>query len=168
MTTATQFQRRASILAASAFIAFSSFTASAEAPAIDVVPPAAAAVCAQCGMIESVRELRQEGESTGLGTVAGGLLGGILGRQLGEDGSTLGMLLGMAGGAYAGNKFEQYRNKSMRYEVTVRMDDGSQRVLTYDSRPVWQVGERVRLGGSGMVRSRQETLQMAGREGVGI
>ena len=122
-------------------------------------------MCVQCGIVENVREVRQEGDTTGLGTVAGGLLGGILGRQLGEDGSTLGMLLGMAGGAYAGNKFEQYRNKISQYEVTVRMDDGTTRMLTFDSRPVWQVGERVRFGSGGLAKPTGENLRMAVREG---
>lgn len=167
MKTANELKRRARIVALSSFVAFSSITAFAETATIETPAPAAI-VCAQCGLIENIREVRQEGESTGLGTVAGGLLGGLLGRQLGEDGSTLGMLLGMAGGAYAGNKFEQHRNKSVQYEVTVRMDDGSQRVLTYDSRPVWQVGERVNFGRSGMVRSGQDRPPLADRGGVSI
>jgi outer membrane lipoprotein SlyB len=150
----TQTKRRTRALIAGAlFTILSDGYAGAEVPTSPATPPAATTICTQCGMVENVREVSQEGESTGLGSVAGGLLGGILGRQLGEDGSTLGMLLGMAGGAYAGNKFEQYRNKTTRYEVSMRMDDGTLRVLTFDSRPAWQIGERVRLGNSGPVRA---------------
>jgi outer membrane lipoprotein SlyB len=146
-------QRRICLILASSLFALSAIPAHAETPVTGITPPAVTASCTQCGMVENVREIAQEGETTGLGSVAGGLLGGILGRQLGEDGSTLGMLLGMAGGAYAGNKFEQYRNKVTRYEVSLRMDDGTQRILTYDSRPAWQIGERVNLGKSGLAHT---------------
>lgn len=140
---------------ATSLIALAAVPARAEVLAVEPPPPATA-VCAQCGMIESIREVTQEGETTGIGTVAGGLLGGILGRELGDGGSFFGMLLGMAGGAYAGNKFEQYRNKVTRYEVSVRFDDGTQRLLTFDTRPTWQVGERVRLGSGGLMREKAE------------
>ena len=148
MKTTRNISRFVSVITLSITLAGTSLPGRA-ADSLVVTPPAANEVaCVQCGMVEDIREVRQEAETTGLGTVAGGLIGGILGRQLGEDGSTLGMLLGLAGGAYAGNKFEQYRNRSSRYEVLVRMDDGRQRSLNFDSRPVWQVGERIRLGTS--------------------
>lgn len=153
-------QRRMLTVLAASLLALSALPAHAETSLQGITPPAiATTTCAQCGMVENIREVAQEGETTGIGTVAGGLLGGILGRQLGEDGSTLGMLLGMAGGAYAGNKFEQYRNKTVRYEVSVRMDDGTQRLLTYDSRPAWQIGERVNFGSSGAARLPQSSPQ---------
>lgn len=164
MTNTQSLQRRVVTMATCILIAVSSLSVNAQDKMDEMLPSAAVASCVQCGMVENIREVRQEGETTGLGTVAGGLLGGILGRQLGDDGSTLGMLLGMAGGAYAGNKFEQYRNKVSQYEVTVRMDDGTQRVLTYDSRPVWQVGERVRLGSAGLVKQAVENQRLAHRE----
>ncbi|GAB1393157.1 hypothetical protein MASR1M60_13200 [Rhodocyclaceae bacterium] len=158
MNTSHHLPRRAVALIAAGLLTLSGLPANAQTQANDSPPAASAPACAQCGMIESIREITREGESTGLGTVAGGLVGGILGRQLGDNGSFFGMLLGMAGGAYAGNKFEQHRNKLTQYEVSVRMDDGTQRTLTYDSRPVWQVGERVRFDNSGLVRSQPGNL----------
>lgn len=159
--------RRAISLIAAGLLTLSGLPVEAQTQAFD--PPAASrATCAQCGMVEGIREITREGESSGLGTVAGGLLGGILGRQLGDDGSFFGMLLGMAGGAYAGNKFEQYRNKLTQYEVSVRMEDGTQRTLTYDSRPVWQVGERVRFDQSGLVRGEHTATRFAPVVGTDI
>lgn len=153
MKTRSKIQRRTCTLIATALFACAALPVRAADMAAATAPPAAVTACAQCGMIENIREVAREGETTGLGTVAGGLIGGILGRQLGDDGSTLGMLLGMAGGAYAGNKFEQHRNKLTHYEIVVRMDDGTQRTLTYESRPAWQVGERVRFDSNGLVRA---------------
>lgn len=159
--------RRAVTLIAAGLLTLSGLPVEAQTQAID--PPATSRViCAQCGMIEGIREVIREGESTGLGTVAGGLVGGILGRQLGDDGSFFGMLLGMAGGAYAGNKFEQYRNKLTQYEVSVRMEDGTQRTLTFDSRPVWQVGERVRFDDNGLVRGQSSGPLSAPSTGLDI
>lgn len=151
MNTTRHLPRRAVALIAAGLLTLSGLPANAETMSAE--SPPAAAICTQCGMVEGIREVSQEGESTGLGTVAGGLVGGILGRQLSDSGSFLGMLLGMAGGAYAGNKFEQHRNKVSHYEVSVRMEDGTLRTLTYESRPAWQVGERVRFGTGGVVRS---------------
>ncbi len=153
MNTTRHLPRRAVALIAAGLLTLSGLPANAETSPVESPPVAGATICVQCGMIEGVREVAQEGERTGLGTVAGGLVGGILGRQLSDSGSFLGMLLGMAGGAYAGNKFEQHRNKVSRYEVSVRMEDGTLRTLNYESRPVWQVGERVRFGTGGLVRS---------------
>jgi outer membrane lipoprotein SlyB len=161
MKTTHHLPRRALALIAAGLLTLSGLPANAETTTAESTaqsaaesPPAVSSrICVQCGMIEGIREVAQEGESTGMGTVAGGLVGGILGRQLGDGGSFLGMLLGMAGGAYAGNKFEQHRNKVSRYEVTVRMEDGTLRTLTYESRPAWQVGERVRFGTGGLGRN---------------
>lgn len=150
MKTAHSPRYRLCSLVAASVLVLSASPASAETPLFPEQPFQVVAACAQCGVVENIREISREGESTGLGTVAGGLIGGLLGRQLAEDGSILGMLIGMAGGAYAGNKFEQYRNRASSYEVTVRMDDGAQRTLTFDSRPVWRVGERVRFGSGGL------------------
>lgn len=153
MNTTHYLPRRACALIAAGLLSFAGLPADAQTLSSETPPAAGTTICVQCGTVEGVREVVQEGESTGLGTVAGGLVGGILGRQLGDGGSFLGMLMGMAGGAYAGNKFEQHRNKISRYEVSVRMDDGALRTLHYDSRPAWQTGERVRFSSGGLVRS---------------
>ena len=40
--------------------------------------------CRNCGVIESVREIKQEGEGSALGTLGGAAVGGTIGRQLGD------------------------------------------------------------------------------------
>lgn len=119
------------------------------APATPILMPptvAAPVPCATCGVIDKLREVPQEGEGSGIGAVAGGVLGGLLGNQIGGgSGNKIATVLGVAGGAYAGHQVEKSRNKTMRYEIGVRMDDGSIRTLMQDSQPVWRSGERVRL-----------------------
>ncbi|MBL8483913.1 MAG: glycine zipper 2TM domain-containing protein [Rhodocyclaceae bacterium] len=115
----------------------------------DPARPAAgksAAVCMDCGTIAGVRTVEQAGQSSGVGAVAGGVVGAVLGNQIGSGrGRSLATIAGAAGGAYAGNQIEKSRNKAVRYEISVRMDDGSTRSVTQDSAPSWREGDRVRL-----------------------
>lgn len=94
-----------------------------------------AAVCADCGTVQSVTTVQRQGQvngvpvgntTIGLGTVAGGLLGGLLGNQVGNgNGKTAATVIGAAGGAYAGNMVEKNMKKVTVYDVRIRMDDGT-------------------------------------------
>ena len=118
------------------------------APPADSAPPP----CLNCGTIDSVREVAQPGEGSGLGAVAGGVVGGLLGSQVGGgSGKTIATVLGVAGGAYAGHEIEKARKKITRHEITVRMNDGTLRTLTQDSAPVWRSGDRVRIENGALV-----------------
>ena len=107
-------------------------TAPAVAPKTTV-----AAVCADCGTVQSVTAVQRQGQvngvpvgntTIGIGTVAGGVIGGLLGNQVGSgNGKTLATVVGAAGGAYAGNTVEKNMKKVTVYDVRVRMDDGSVR-----------------------------------------
>ena len=106
----------------------------------------AAAVCATCGMIESVRPVQQKGQGTGLGAVAGGVLGGVVGNSMGGgSGKTALTVLGAIGGGVAGNEVEKHARGTTAYEVHVRMDDGSLRTFTRQSAPA--AGARVTVEG---------------------
>jgi len=94
------------------------------------------AVCANCGVIESVRPIQQRGQGTGLGAVAGGVLGGVVGNQVGRgQGNTAMTVLGALGGGYVGNEVEKTQRASTVYEVRVRMDDGTVRTFTQRTEP---------------------------------
>lgn len=120
-----------------------------EAPAAPPAPTAATTappVCHDCGTVESVREVTQKGEGTGLGAVAGGVLGGVLGHQVGGGrGKDLATVAGAVGGAVAGHQIEKYERRTTHYEITVRMDDGTIQVLTVETQPAWRGGERVKV-----------------------
>jgi outer membrane lipoprotein SlyB len=106
----------------------------------------AARVCADCGVVQSIRYVEQQGEASGVGAVAGGVLGGVLGHQIGSGrGNTAATIVGAGAGAYAGHQVEKNRNRKSSWIVAVRMDDGRTRSLTYSAQPSVREGERVKL-----------------------
>ena len=116
-------------------------------PAPGNAPPAASrGVCADCGVVQSVRYVEQKGEASGVGAVAGGVIGGVLGHQIGSGrGNTVATIAGAGAGAYAGHQIEKNKNKKSAWNVTLRMDDGRTRTFTYGAQPTVHEGERVRL-----------------------
>ena len=104
------------------------------------------AICNECGTVESVREISNKGEGTGLGAVAGGVLGGLLGSQIGGGNGQKAMaVVGAAGGAFAGHEVEKRMRGETLYEITVRFDDGRTRTYTEAQATQLQNGDRVRL-----------------------
>lgn len=102
--------------------------------------------CDNCGVVEDVREIDTPGAGSGLGAVAGGVLGSVLGHQLGNGrGRTVMTVVGAAGGALAGHQVEKSINKSHIYELTIRFEDGTSRVIRQDSAPPWRAGDRVKV-----------------------
>lgn len=103
-----------------------------------------AAVCARCGVVESVHEVTVKGKGTGLGAVAGGVLGGALGNQMGRGNGRAAMtVLGAIGGGLAGNEVEKRTRAEKFYDVTVKMDDGS--VRTIRQKTALAAGSRVTI-----------------------
>ena len=112
------------------------------APRAEPVKP----LCYDCGVIESVREIEKKGEGSGLGAVAGGVAGGVLGHQTGGGrGKDVMTVLGAIGGAVAGHQIEKSVKKVKSYEVAIRFEDGTSRLITQDNPPVWRSGDKVRL-----------------------
>jgi len=102
--------------------------------------------CAECGVIESVREIQHKGEGTGLGAVGGAVVGGLLGNQVGSGrGNTAATVVGAVGGVIAGNEIEKRVKSTKGYEITVRFEDGSSRVISAASAPAWRTGDHVRV-----------------------
>jgi len=106
----------------------------------------AQAPCADCGVVQSIRQVQQQGQTSGVGMVAGGVLGGVLGHQIGSGrGNTVATIAGAGVGAYAGNQVEKNRNTKTSWAVSIRMDNGATRNFTYTNRPAVNEGERVKL-----------------------
>ncbi|HET9340674.1 MAG TPA: glycine zipper 2TM domain-containing protein [Casimicrobiaceae bacterium] len=102
--------------------------------------------CADCGVVQSMRYVEEKGQASGVGAVAGGVVGGVIGHQIGSGrGNTVATIAGAGAGAYAGHQIEKNRNKKSYWAVSVRMDNGSTRNLTYTERPPVNEGERVKL-----------------------
>jgi outer membrane lipoprotein SlyB len=107
---------------------------------------AAQGTCADCGRVQSIRYVEQQGEESGVGLVAGGVLGGVLGHQIGSGrGNTAATIAGAGLGAYAGHQVEKNRNRKSYWSVAIRMDNGNTRSFTYSSKPAVHEGERVKL-----------------------
>jgi len=114
------------------------------------VPPdyrPATPTCRECGTVESVREVVvQPTQGPGVGAVAGGVLGGVLGHQMGSGrGNDAATVLGAIGGAVAGHQIEKSKRRTVHYETTVRMDDGTIQTITAEYSPAWRGGERVKV-----------------------
>ncbi len=110
------------------------------------VPVAVAAKCAECGVIESVREIDAKGQGSGLGAVGGAVVGGLLGNQVGGGrGKDVMTVVGAVGGAVAGNEVEKRVKTTKSYEVTVRLNDGSSRVINEAGAPTWRIGDKVKI-----------------------
>lgn len=120
----------------------------APAPAVRSAPAKVAAVpaCVDCGVIESVREVDAKGKASGIGAVGGAVVGGLLGNQVGAGrGKDAMTVAGAVGGAVAGNEVEKRVKTTRSYEVTVRLNDGTTRVISESGQPVWRAGDKVRI-----------------------
>ena len=98
----------------------------------------------QLATVESVREVKEPGDAKGMGAIAGGVVGGVLGNKLGK-GKGLATVLGAAGGAFAGHQIEKQVRADKRWEIALRMEDGSLRTLPSEVEPAWRAGDRVRI-----------------------
>lgn len=102
--------------------------------------------CAECGVVQSVREITTKGEGSGLGAVGGAVVGGLLGHQVGGGrGQDVATVVGAVGGAVAGNEVEKQVKSGKSYEITVRFEDGSIRAIREASAPSWRTGDRVKV-----------------------
>ena len=102
--------------------------------------------CADCGVVESTREVSAKGTGSGVGAVGGAVVGGLLGNQVGSGrGNTVATAIGAVGGAVAGNEVEKRVKATKSREVTVRLDDGSSRVVNEGSSSPWHTGDRVKI-----------------------
>ena len=109
-------------------------------------PARVAAACAECGVVESVREVDTKGEGSGIGAVGGAVVGGVIGHQIGDGrGQDIATVVGAVGGAVAGNEIEKRVKTTKSYEITVRFEDGSSRVIHEASAPSWRTGDRVKV-----------------------
>ncbi len=103
-----------------------------------------ATACTECGVVVDVKEETVMGKGTGVGAVAGGVAGAVLGHEIG-DGSRAGTAVGAMVGGVAGHQIERNARSTKRYEISVRMPDGSVKTALQDTPPAWRPGDKVRL-----------------------
>ena len=86
--------------------------------------------CYDCGVVERIERFYGERTASGAGAVLGGIVGGVLGNQIGSgSGRRVATVAGAVAGGVAGNRMERNANGAPRYELYIRMDDGSRRVV---------------------------------------
>jgi outer membrane lipoprotein SlyB len=108
--------------------------------------PFVKAVCADCGVIETVRTIDAKGEGSGVGAVGGAVVGGVVGNQIGHGtGKAVATVVGAVGGGFAGNEIEKYVKKNRSYEIVVRLENGTSRTFSQTAAPAWQTGDRVKI-----------------------
>jgi outer membrane lipoprotein SlyB len=114
---------------------------------------AGAAQSVNFGTIEALRQVQIQADSRAggiIGTGGGAVVGGLLGRQVGGgSGRDLATAAGVIGGAVAGSRIEESTNRVTAWEMEVRRDDGQRVVIVQKADQAFQVGQRVRLIGSG-------------------
>ena len=116
--------------------------------------PTSAKLCETCGTVTAVEEVKEQGEGTGVGAVGGGVAGAVIGNQIG-DGTTrkIATIAGAAAGAYGGHQAEKYIRSTSRYDVTVRMDDGTYRTISEKTDPALRPGDEVKVENGALVRN---------------
>lgn len=105
------------------------------------------------GTITALRQVQIQADSRAgglLGSGGGAVIGGLLGRQVGGgSGRDLATAAGVIGGAVAGTKAEEATNRITAWEMEIRKDNGQNVVVVQKADQNFQVGQRVRLIGSG-------------------
>lgn len=133
-----------------------SASAAASAAHAESVAKKAAAepVCANCGVVQSVRAVEKVNEASGLGAIAGGITGAVVGNQIGEGkGKSLATVAAAVGGAVAGNSIEKNMHKTRTINVNVRMDDGTSQIIRLTADPGLLPGDKVKIVDGALVRS---------------
>ncbi|MBE9609142.1 glycine zipper 2TM domain-containing protein [Chitinilyticum piscinae] len=110
--------------------------------------------CDACGVVERIAEVDKPGEGSWIGKIGGAAAGAALGSQVGKGkGRTVAMVVGALGGAYAGNEVEARMGSQKLWQVTVRMNDGTEQNITFDSpNHGFHIGDKVKLENSQLLK----------------
>jgi outer membrane lipoprotein SlyB len=107
---------------------------------------AQAPVCRDCGVVDSIRDIKVKGQGTGVGAVGGAVVGGLLGNMVGAGrGKALATVAGAVGGGFGGNAIEKNVRSEVEHQMVVRLDNGGTRTFTQASPFPYREGERVRI-----------------------
>lgn len=100
--------------------------------------------CQNCGVVKNIETYTHKRSGTA-GAVVGGIVGGAVGNQVGGgDGKKLATVAGVVGGAIVGKNIAE-KNDRKDYEITVKMDNGSVRVIDQGRIGNIRVGSRVKI-----------------------
>jgi outer membrane lipoprotein SlyB len=98
------------------------------------------------GKVSGIKEVRIEGERTGLGRLGGGYVGYEVGHTVGSGrGNDVAGAVGAVAGAVAGGATEELVTRDQGLEITVDLDKGSSIAVVQAADQQFQVGERVKI-----------------------
>lgn len=102
------------------------------------------------GVIEQVRYVTLDNQTTGVGTGTGAILGGLAGSQIGHgSGSIAGAVVGAVAGGLVGQNIERNNSRAQGVELTIRLDRGRTIAITQPADQRFYNGQRVKLLGNG-------------------
>ncbi len=106
------------------------------------------------GVIESIRNVRIEGTSSGVGMGTGAVVGGVAGSTMGGGkGKILTTVIGAVAGGLAGSAIEEKATGKDGLELTVKLDNGTMLAIVQEADEQFHPGDRVRvLEGGGVTR----------------
>lgn len=106
------------------------------------------------GVVESVRTVKIEGTSSGVGAATGAVVGGVAGNTMGGGkGRILTTVVGAVAGGLAGSAAEEGITRKDGLELTVKLDSGQILAIVQEADEQFHPGERVRvLEGGGVTR----------------
>lgn len=103
--------------------------------------------CTDCARVEAIRTVETKGGAPAqIGAVAGGIAGALFGEQIGRAHQRhVTAVIGAIGGALVGRDVQRQAEGQPRYEATLRLADGTQRIQRYDGPPPFRVGQTIRF-----------------------
>ena len=107
------------------------------------------------GVVQSISEAREnDATKATVGAIGGALVGGWLGSQVGGGtGQTIATAAGATAGAAVGGSAAGNAGATLVWQVTVRFEDGIDRVIVVRERPNYRPGDRVTVFNGAIVRT---------------
>jgi outer membrane lipoprotein SlyB len=113
-----------------------------------------AALCDNCGKVQSVKEEKRKGEGGAVGIVGGAVVGGLLGNQVGKGtGNTVATVGGAVAGGFVGNEVQKKVTSKTVWVTSVKLKDGTVKNFEQAAKPTWQAGQVVKVSGNTLVKS---------------
>jgi outer membrane lipoprotein SlyB len=111
-------------------------------------------VCSNCGTVESVLPVTQQGQGSGAGAVLGGVIGGVLGHQVGGGrGKDVATVAGAVGGAVLGNQIEKSNKTTQSMNIRVKLEDGTYQTIKAETDQGLRSGDRVKIENGRLIRN---------------
>lgn len=106
------------------------------------------------GVVESVRQVKIEGTSSGIGAATGAVVGGVAGSSMGGGkGKIITAVVGAVAGGLAGAAAEEGLTREDGVELTIRLDSGELVAIVQEAGEEFHPGDSVRLlEGDGVTR----------------